>query len=578
MSALALTALPANAAAPPPVEADMVVRNAKIFTSNTAKPWSETIAISKGKIVAIGSEKEVAKFVGPNSNVIDAQQRLVVPGIIDAHLHLAYAVKDRRGLNCFFEPDAGLDAILSAVEGCVKTVKPGEWIAAKAWDSGLLPVLTSAAALRRLDAITPDNPVIMRSDSIHDRWANSVALKKAGVTKDTKDPKGGKIGRDPQTGELNGLLIEIPAAELVDPISPLGDFMAGESTEQLDEQARLLLPLGVTGWNDALVTAETAQAYSELEKAGKLHARVGLSINIDPNRMKPSEFPALYKSLATIDSGHISTKFAKIFLDGTPVSKTAFVLEPYLPDVEHGSDYHGTPFVKQAVLDQAVTALDAMGVSVKMHATGNGSVREALDAIAAARKANGPKGPFHTIAHAGHIAPADVPRFRPLGAIIDASPTLWYPGSIMDAIVGTLGKERGEAFFLFRTDIRNGVTVAGGTDWKTLPAEYSDLWDGIEGMVTRRNPTGKPSGRLHPEEALDLGTVMRIYTINSAIALSIDKVAGSLEVGKSADFSILNQNIFARPPECISGTRSILTVFEGKVVYRTDRDEEPACN
>lgn len=560
------------------VRADTVINHARIFTSNPAMPWAEALAIADGKIIAVGSNKDVGGLVGDKTAIIEGRQRLIVPGIIDAHLHLAYAVKDSNDFNCLFSPQAGLDKILSAVEECAKNAKPGEWIAAKAWDSSLLPELSNVEALHRLDRISPNNPVIMRSDTIHDRWVNSVALKMAGITAETKDPPRGKVGRDPKTGELNGLLIESSATELIDPISPLGAFAAPENVEQLKTGVKTLNGLGVTGWNDALVPPNSAVRYKELDDGGDLHARVGLSILVDPNKMKTSDLPALFKEVSVNDGRHISTRFAKIFLDGTPVSRTADVLHPYMPDAEHGSDYHGSQYVSQVALNEVVTALDAMGISVKMHATGEASVREALNAVAAARKANGNRGPMHTIAHAGHVAPEDVPRFGPLRAAIDASPTLWYPGSIMDAVVGALGKERGEAFFLFRTDLRAGAFIAGGTDWKTLPDEYSDLWSGVEGMVTRRNPTGRVPGALHPEEAIDLATVIRIYTINSATALRIDRVAGSLQVGKSADFAILNQDIFARPPECISKTRSVLTMFEGKVVYQADEDGQPSCN
>ncbi|CAH0355623.1 N-substituted formamide deformylase [Sphingobium sp. CECT 9361] len=577
LAVLALLPLPVHAKNAGTPIADIVISNGKIFSSITSKPWSEALAIKDKKILAIGSTQDIKEYIGPSTEVIDAQKQLVIPGIIDAHVHLSNSIKDIIAFNCSSPNDASLDQLIVNVAACAKGRKPGEWVTVNAYSSRLIPQLTASDALQKLDAATPDNPVVIRSDSVHDRWVNSAALKLANITKQTTVADG-TIGKDPSSGELNGLLIEWGAAGLVDTISPLGKFNSTDDSGLLEQGAVLLNSFGVTGWVEAMSSVESAAAYRKADESGNFHGRVGISILLDPNKVAPSELPALFKAASASDDAHLSTKFAKIFLDGTPVTQTASVLEPYLPNKEHGAHYHGEQKVSQDLLNQTVTALDALGVSVKMHVTGDGSVREALNAVMAARAANGNRGPTHTLAHAGHLAPEDIRRFATLNVAFEASPTMWFPGPIMDAMIAMLGKDRAENFWLFRTYMKNGALVAGGTDWKTIPGEYSDLWSGIEGMVTRRNPTGKFPGVLHPEEALDVATALQLYTINSARVLRVDDVAGSLEPGKSADVVILNQDIFTVNPDCISETAPLMTIFEGAVVYKNPKKDAPACS
>ena len=228
----------------------------------------------------------------------------------------------------------------------------------------------------------------------------------------------------------------------------------------------------------------------------------------------------------------------------------------------------------QAELNRLVTELDRRGISVKMHVAGDGSVRMALDAIEAARKANGDKGPIHTLAHGGYIAGSDIPRAAALRAAIDASPTVWYPGPILTGTEQVIGKARADRYWPFKTFDAKGVLVVGGTDWKTLPGEFSSLWEGMEGMVTRRNPTGHAPGVLWPEEAVDVGTMIRFYTLNSAKAMGIADRTGSIAVGKAADIIVLDQNLFKVPAGQIAATKVDMTFFGGRLVH----ERQPATS
>jgi predicted amidohydrolase YtcJ len=330
--------------------------------------------------------------------------------------------------------------------------------------------------------------------------------------------------------------------------------------------------VGVTGFDDALVLASGGEwsslsAYHLLDKRGSLTARAALSMAVRPD----ADLDKVFADRAAVRSEHLSADFAKIFLDGVMVSRTAVFLDPYLPDKEHGDNFRGTPTMDQATLNALITELDKRDISVKVHVAADGSTRMAIDAIEAARKKNGKGGPIHTLAHAGYIAPADIPRVRQVNAAIDASPTVWYPGPILQATEAVLGRQRANHFWPFKTFIANGVLVAGGTDWKSLPDEFSELWDGIQGMVTRRNPRAAAPGALWPEEAIDIATVIKIYTLNSAKAMRTADLTGSLKVGKSADLIVLDQNLFEVPAEKISKTKVLLTMFEGKTVYGDEK-------
>ena len=297
---------------------------------------------------------------------------------------------------------------------------------------------------------------------------------------------------------------------------------------------------------------------------------MGASIFIPPGT---TDIDPLFAERERYRSPHLSLDFAKIMVDGVMVSRTAIFMEPYLPDQEHGSDFRGMVMTPQDQLNRLAADLDKRGISAKFHVAGDGAVHMALNAIEAARAQNGPNGPIHTLAHGGYIVPGDISRAARLRAAIDASPTVWYPGPVLAGTEAVIGKERANRFWPFKTMLEENVLVAGGTDWKSLPGEFSDLWAGIEGMVTRKNPWGNAEGSLWPEQAIGIADVIRIYTLNSARAMGIAETAGSLVVGKSADLIVLDRNLFETAPEAISDTKVDLTVFEGKVVY--SRDAQP---
>ncbi len=570
-----VSAMAAPKPAAPVAEPDLILRNGAIYLVEPAGRWAQALAVRDGRIVAIGSDAEIDPLRGSATRVVDLAGRMAMPGIIDNHVHVGAASIELMFYTCNFSAYSTFDEVIAAVAKCAQGKGPDDWIVGQNWSSALYDRLSQEDAIKRLDEASGGRPVMLRNDTIHDRWVNSRALQIAGITSETADPDNGKIGRDPKTGALNGLLIET-AGPLVESKIPQPARSVESAADALAFGVAFLNSVGVTGFDDAVVVDQDASApalganpsnvpaYQLLEKQGRLTAHAALSMLIAPEN---PELDKVYARREQVRSANISMDFAKIFIDGVMVSRTGVFLEPYLPDREHGADFRGEPKMTQETLNKIVVDLDRRNISAKLHVSADGAVRMALDAIAAARKANGDKGPIHTLAHAGYIAPADIGRAATLRAAIDASPTVWYPGPILAGTETVIGKERANRFWPFKTMNDKGVIVAGGTDWKSLPGEFSDLWAGMEGMVTRRNPIGAAPGALWPEQAVDVETMIQFYTLNSAKVTRVADRAGSLKVGKLADIIVLDQNLFKVSPERISDTKVDLTFFGGKLAF-----------
>jgi len=263
---------------------------------------------------------------------------------------------------------------------------------------------------------------------------------------------------------------------------------------------------------------------------------------------------------------HVHTNFVKIFLDGVPTaSRSAAMLEPYLPVNEGDADNYGSLHLEPQDLADAVTRLDRDGFTVKIHTAGDRSVRVALDAIEQARKINGNSGLRHELAHAGYIHGDDIDRFASLNAVADFSPHLWYPSLIIESLLGALG-ERGQDYWPTRDLLDAQAPILVGSDW---PSAVPDMnpWRGLEALVTREDPGEVHSGTLWAEQAVSLEDAVEIFTMGGARALKLESRVGSIEVGKSADLIVLEHNLFDIPVSKIGETRVDMTWFEGQLVY-----------
>ena len=537
--------------------ADAVYRNGAVYTVDGQGSWAQAVAIKDGKFLRVGSDEEVAGLIGEGTQVIDLEGRMAMPGLHDTHIHPVRGAVQQL-FSCRFPFSATPREVAGKIRQCAAEQTDQEWIVGGQWSTSMTNMAPQFKAM--LDAAVPDRPVFLLDATYHHGWANAKALELAGITSDTPDPEGGTIDRDPHTGEPTGALLE-SAKALVGSIIPAttpGQYAAAAKwiTETLNRD-------GITSIKAASTTPGALGALRDLDQAGGLSLRVAVSLPWRSNASPLSEQDALIRNRADFRSAHVNPDFIKIMLDGVPPTHTAAYIEPYADR----PGYRGQILVAQGDLDADVIRFDKAGLTVKFHVAGDAATRAALDAIAAARQANGRSGLRHETGHSSLVHADDRSRHASLGAIAEMSPILWYPSRFFELLHGSvLGPERTEKLWPVRSLVASGALVVAGSDWPAAVLT-ANPWPAIEAMVTRRNPYGEYDGTLGAGEAVDLETAIRIYTRNAAYSLRNEAVTGSIEEDKFADMIVLDRNIFEIPPEDIDGTKVLITVFEGKVVH-----------
>jgi predicted amidohydrolase YtcJ len=349
----------------------------------------------------------------------------------------------------------------------------------------------------------------------------------------------------------------------------------GHYSEEMDRAAMAhsiatLNKHGVTAFLDAAAMQPVMAALKGLDERGELTAWASAAMPVtEPSFMFGIAGEELFALRETFRGAHVRPDFTKVFLDGVPGARTAAFHEPYTPDPVFGCCFRGTTLASVPELVRWVGRCEKLGLSVKIHCAGDAAVTQALDAIDVVRSFNGPTKLTHHIAHASYIAPEDIKRFAELGVAADLSPFIWYPTSFLEGHKQTMGVERATRFWPNRELLAAGTLMAGGSDWPVIP--NPDPWNGMEGLVTRENPSGDFAGEaLWPEQALDVATVLEIFTINSARVMGLDGTIGSLEIGKSADFIVLDRNVLEIPSHDIADTKVLQTWFEGRLVHERE--------
>ena len=559
---------PEQETAAPRVEevADAIYVNGRIYTVDATNSWAQALAVKDGKFVGVGSTVEVeARFRGQSTEVVDLAGRMVMPGIHDMHAHLAQA-GTKELFECGFPFVLGLDQILDKVKSCVAEAPPGQWLRGGQWAMELLDSET-VPSRQLLDTVAPQTPVILIDSTVHAAWVNTKALATLGIDNNTPDPAGGVIVRDPATGEATGILLDNAAYQSMQTL-PL--YSAEQMQQALAWSVAQLNAVGVTAIKDAMVDAVALGGYAGLDRSGKLNAHIATSLAWRMPWAGPQDaLEATISGRAAAASANVQTDFVKIMLDGIPPSRTAAVLEPYVADGVHPPGHAGYLTQTPESLAADLVRLDAEGLTVKIHATGDRSVRAALDAFEAARKANGNQDLKHEIAHAEMISEQDIPRFRALNVTAEMSPILWYPSTLHALMEGALGSERADRFWPVKTLHETGALIIYGSDWPSV-VPSANPWPGLEAMVTRQDPYGQTEGELGPEQAMTLPEVLRIFTRNGAESMYAADSRGSIEAGKSADFIVLDRDLFEAAPADLGETRVLRTVFRGRTVFQSD--------
>lgn len=533
--------------------ADLVLQDGAIYTADAARSWADAVAIRGGKIIYVGPNAGVQPFISPTTRVIDLQGKMLLPGFTDSHVH---PVSSGMQLNdCVLNNISTVSGVLEAVKQCQANLNGKKWLVGAGWD---LPLFANANPTKDLlDQIAPDVPVFLEAMDGHSAWVNSKALALAGVNRNTKDPERGRIERD-KNGEPSGTLREA-AISLVSrhiPAPTQNDYVEG-----LRRALKLANSFGITAVHDAGASLEELKAYKTLDERGELTLRVVAATRINPDKAE-AQIPDLIKLRALYNTPRLQATAAKIFADGVLESHTALLLEPYVDQPGNRGPANYTP----EKLTKLITALDRARFQVHVHAIGDGAVRMTLDAFAATQKLNGRNDRRHHIAHLELISPSDIPRFAKLGVVANFQPLWAYADTYITQLTEPIiGPERSRWLYPIGSVVRTGAVVVGGSDWSVTSLNPLEA---IQIGTTRYGLNDAKRVSWLPDERVDLATMIAAYTINGAYLSQREKQTGSIEVGKAADLIVLSDNLFTIPAESIHKAKVLLTLLEGKEVFR----------
>ncbi|WP_116245811.1 amidohydrolase [Nocardiopsis sp. FIRDI 009] len=538
--------------------ADLVFTNGPVLTSDGPPNGAGGVAVTAGRITAVGAA-EADELVGPSTTVVDLDGRLLLPGFQDAHVHPVAAGLEMG--RCDLTGAETGEETLTAVAAYAAAHPGREWITGGGWS---MESFEGGAPHRSdLDALVPDRPVYLPNCDHHGAWVNSRALELAGITRHTPDPDDGRIERGPD-GEPTGLLQE-GAMGLVSRLMP--EPAPAELRAALLRAQGHLHSLGITAWQDALVGSlggipDPSATYVELAREGALTARVVGALWWDRGR-GAEQIPELVERRAALARGRFRADAVKLMLDGIAETGTAAMLDPYLDGCGCATANRGTSFIDPRLLPDHVAELDRLGFQTHFHALGDRAVRDALDAVEAARRANGPSVNRPHLAHLQVVHPDDVPRFAALDATANIQP-LWaaHEPQMDELTIPFLGPERAAWQYPFGSLHRSGARLAAGSDW---PVSSADPLAGIHVAVNRVSP-GESGPVFLPRQRLDLATAVRAYTAGSAHVNRLDDT-GTIRPGALADLVVLDRDPFAGPAEAIHETRVVRTYVGGELVY-----------
>ncbi len=568
----ALGSIPAAAAAgdasqsavPP---ADLIVTNARIYTVNQSQKWAEAIAVRGSRIVAVGNRKDVEALRGPSTKVVDAGQRLLLPGFTDCHIHF---MDGSLGLTRVDLNDA---ASVAEIQKRVKAyadahpappgVRPNDaWIQGMGWT---YPTFGPSALPNKkiLDDIVPDRPIFLEAFDGHSSWANSKALALAGIDRNTPDPPNGTIVRD-EHGDPTGALKE-SAGDLVAAKTPVPT--RSERLDALRRGIREANRVGLVRVHSAGQDFEYLDLYSELRGSGELTLRFYVAYFLDPPGLTPQINTLIDRARkqynSKSDDDWIAGGAVKTMLDGVVEAHTAAMLAPYSDDPTQIGKLFWDPDKYKATIAE----LDARGLQIFTHAIGDKAVRLALDAYENAAAVNKTKDARPRIEHIETISAADVDRFGKLGVIASMQPLHSYPDDdTLNIWARNAGPERASRAWVWRSIQDKGGALAFGSDW---PVVTLNPWFGVQTAVTRQTREGNPSGGFIPQQRLSLEDTIRGYTLGAAFAGRREKTEGSIEPGKLADFIVLDRDLFKIDPSEIAKTEVLMTVVGGKIVYQS---------
>ena len=557
--------------------ADIVYRNGRIYTVNPMQPWAEAIAVSGGRIVAIGDNNLVEGSVGKQTKVVNLGGAFVLPGFHDCHLHPHFIYRDKVAGRLSLSPSDTQEQVLNKIAEYARK-HPEGWIAGSVWNGANFEGGRLTAAM--IEKVAPGRAVWLKDTTGHNAAASKAALKLAGITRDTPSPFGGFIEKG-DDGEPTGYLSDNASAMV-------GGVLPGPPLEVYRKCIPMALDVvranGVTAIGDMAGRYPIHESYKALEEEGKLNLKVMLSVGMfTEGRHGDGTWEAnaqpFVETVDKYNSHLIDAKNVKFWADGTPPGLTSLMLESYQGDLRgNAPPFYGAVTWSKDV-QETMRAYDLRGLRIHVHSVGDGTTRQVLDVFEQIR-ANNPHNPVkHHISHLSYVSDEDLARMGRLGITAEMSPDVWFPGVTSHACEVTLGKELNETGWPVKRIMDSGLELGFGSDWGSSGRDYS-VMASLEALLTRKNPWGKAFGSYKsgeayaPDQAIDLPAALRMLTINGARLMQHERERGSLEVGKYADMAVLSENLFdlvkAGGQDKINEVKVLKTVFEGEASFAAD--------
>ncbi|TNE43219.1 MAG: amidohydrolase [Deltaproteobacteria bacterium] len=550
LSALVLGASPSKPS-PKPV-ATLVLKNANVITVDPSLPRAQAVAVRGGRILAVGSNASIQKYIRAKTKVLDLKGATVVPGWIEGHGHLTGLGMSRMRLNLSEAKSA--EDVIRMVQQRVKQLPPGTWIVGRGWDQNKWPSQRFPHH-SKLSTISPKHPVYLSRVDGHAAWVNQKAMTLAGIHSKSKAPKGGAILKDGK-GQPTGILVDAAMGPVYKQIPPPSRAYRKKAMELAIQESHAA---GITSFHDAGVSGNTVSLYKELLREGKLTLRMYVMISAGDTALVKA-------SLARgpeigLGDGHLTLRSLKLMADGALGSRGAALLEPYSDKPKQTGLLRMS---EQQIYKLSVRAI-RKGFQVNTHAIGDRTNRVVLNAYERAFRTTQPDAsPRFRIEHAQILDAKDIPRFGKLGVIASMQPT--HCTSDMPWVPRRIGAKRTqEGAYVWQSLLRSGARIVSGSD---APVEsVRPLW-GYYAAVTRQNHDGKPTQGWNPSERMTRMQALRSYTIDAAYGAFEEHQKGSISVGKLADFTVLSHDITKIPAKQILQTQVLRTIVHGKVLFQ----------
>jgi predicted amidohydrolase YtcJ len=542
--------------------ASLVLVNGKIVTVDHNRPEAQAMAIQGDTIAAVGSNYEIRPYCGPRTRMIDLQGDLVIPGFIEGHGHFLQLGLSKIELD--LSKARTWDGIVTMVEEAAQKARPGEWIIGdgwhqEKWDTIPQPNIEGYPTHELLSEASPQNPVLLRHASGHARLVNAVAMERAGITKLTTDPAGGRILRLAD-GDPAGVFIDT-AGDAIE--KALEEDKGKRNPGQIEEEKRGAVELavhdclskGVTSFQDAGATFDDIELFTKLAEEGKLGIRLWVMISENNERLE--ECLPEYK-IVNVGNKRLTVRAIKCFMDGALGSRSAWLLEPY-SDLPSSTGLN--TISTESLRETARLALEN-GFQLCTHAIGDRANREVLNVYEDVFREHPEEGDLRwRIEHAQHIAARDIPRFGELGVI--AAMQSVHCTSDGPWVIERIGEKRAqEGAYVWQKLMKSGAIVANGTD---APVEDVNPLSNFYAAITRRLPNGM---LFYPEERMTREQALKSYTMNCAYAAFEENIKGSITPGKLADVVVLSKDIMTIPEEEILETTVVYTILGGEIVYQ----------